>query len=34
MIKTGKAGSGTYGVVYNAQTPNKDLVAVKRNIIT
>ena len=34
MIKLGKAGSGTYGVVYNAQLlDNNKAVAVKRNII-
>lgn len=37
MIKKGKAGSGTYGVVYNATSPDKNGnqydVAVKRNII-
>lgn len=35
MIRTGKAGSGTYGVVYNAKTPDKDnnVVAVKRNLV-
>jgi len=37
MIKTGKAGSGTYGIVYNAKTPDKDgnvtYVAVKRNFV-
>lgn len=35
MIKTGKAGSGTYGRVYNAETTDKykSRVAVKRNIV-
>ena len=34
MIRTGKAGSGTYGIVYKAKTPidNQD-VAIKRNIV-
>ena len=35
MIRTGKAGNGTYGIVYNAETTDihKRKVAVKRNII-
>ncbi len=35
MIRTGKAGKGTYGIVYNAETTDihKRKVAVKRNII-
>ena len=35
MIRTGKAGKGTYGIVYNAETigDNKRQVAVKRNIV-
>jgi len=35
MIRTGKAGSGTYGIVYNARTSDKHQrkVAVKRNIV-
>ena len=35
MIRTGKAGSGTYGIVYNAETigENKRKIAVKRNIV-
>lgn len=35
MIRTGKAGSGTYGIVYNAKTTDehKRNVAVKRNIV-
>ena len=35
MIRTGKAGSGTYGIVYNAETlgEHKRKVAVKRNIV-
>jgi serine/threonine protein kinase len=35
MIRTGKAGSGTYGIVYKAETlgENKRQVAVKRNIV-
>lgn len=35
MIRTGKAGSGTYGVVYNAETTDKEKrkIAVKRNIV-
>lgn len=35
MIRTGKAGSGTYGIVYNGETvgENKRKIAVKRNIV-
>ncbi len=35
MIRTGKAGTGTYGIVYNAETigKHKRKVAVKRNIV-
>jgi len=34
MIKIGKAGSGTYGIVYNAETvDDKRKIAVKRNIV-
>jgi serine/threonine protein kinase len=35
MIRTGKAGSGTYGIVYNGETSGdkKRRVAVKRNIV-
>jgi serine/threonine protein kinase len=35
MIRTGKAGKGTYGIVYNGETIGKEKskVAVKRNII-
>ncbi len=35
MIRTGKAGSGTYGIVYTAQTADdeKREVAIKRNIV-
>jgi len=35
MIRTSKAGSGTYGIVYNAKTADesKRKVAVKRNIV-
>ena len=35
MIRTGKAGKGTYGIVYNAETigDDKRQIAVKRNII-
>ena len=37
MIRAGKAGSGTYGVVYNAKTPDEngkyEMVAVKRNLV-
>ncbi len=33
MIRTGKAGSGTYGVVYNAKTSDQKVVAVKRNLV-
>lgn len=35
MIRTSKAGSGTYGIVYNAKTTDdsKRKVAVKRNIV-
>lgn len=35
MIRTGKAGSGTYGIVYNATTADEHQrkVAVKRNIV-